>query len=198
MTNISKESAFWNWFSLNESRYFDFESNLESCFDALSEELQKIHPDLTFEFGPIENNKREFVVSAGGIRDAFEAVVMLCDASPLLPHFQITKFRPRREPMDIEYKHLQIKASEVYFHLVKDEYPEKIAVLLFLPGYSENQEVIFGQVGYLFLDEALGEYDVETKVGFIKVFGHDSRHFSGASPIIEMANSFDAVLGQRN
>jgi hypothetical protein len=195
---MSKESSFWNWFSQNEARYFVLENDLEACFDALSEELRKVHQDLTFEFGPVMDGRREFVISAGGHREAFESVSSLCAASPSLARFDITKFRPRREPMDIEYDDLQIRASDVFFHLVKDEDPEKVAVLIFLPGYSEEREEDFGQVGYLFLDEALGEYDVEIKVGFINVLGHDSKHFSGASPISGLASRFDAVLATRN
>ncbi len=100
--------------------------------------------------------------------------------------------------MNIEYDDLQINASDVYFHFVKDDDPRKVAVLLFVRGYMQERDVDFGQIGYLFLDEALGEYDVETKVGFIEVFGHDSKHFSGASPISEMANRFDAILVSRH
>ena len=195
---MSRESEFWNWFSLNEARYFELEGDLDACFDALSEELCKVHPDLTFEFGPVEDGRREFVVSAGGHIEAFEAVSSLCDASPSLARFEIIRFRPRRDPMDINYGDLHIRASDVYFHLVEDEDPKKVGVLLFLPSYSEQREVDFRQVGYLFLDEALGEYDVETKVGFIDMFGHDSSYFSGASPIFSMAADFDAVFALRN
>lgn len=99
--------------------------------------------------------------------------------------------------MDIKYGDLHIRASDGYFHLVEDEDPEKVGVLLFLPGYSE-QRADFSQVGYLFLNEALGEYDVETKVGFIDMLGHDSRYFSGASPIASMAADFDAGFALRN
>jgi hypothetical protein len=42
-----------------------------------------------------------------------------------------------------------------------------VGILLFLPDYS-SVDSRFGQIVYLFLDEALGEYDVEMKVGFIQ------------------------------
>ncbi len=53
---------------------------------------------------------------------------------------------------------------------------------------------MFGQVGYLFLDEALGEYDVETNVGFIEVLGHDSKYFDIEFSIQELAADFDTLL----
>jgi len=37
----------------------------------LASEMHKVHPDLTFEFGPVEEERREFVITAGGIKGAF-------------------------------------------------------------------------------------------------------------------------------
>jgi hypothetical protein len=93
--------------------------------------------------------------------------------------------------------YLRISASDVFFRFAKDEDPAKLGVLLFLLACDPKRDTDFGQIGFLFLDQALGEYDVETKIGFIKIFGHDSRHFDGAVPLGEMANRFDAVMARR-
>ena len=58
----STEGVFWKWFAANETRLFEFEKDQEAIFDALQSELQKIHADLTFEFGPVQNGIR-------GVRD---------------------------------------------------------------------------------------------------------------------------------
>jgi hypothetical protein len=39
---------------------------------------------------------------------------------------------------------------------------------LFIPGFRED-DVALQQIGYLLLDGALGEYDVETRLGLIKM-----------------------------
>lgn len=102
-TFFSPEEKFWTWFLQNDENLFNFERNQEKVFDMLAYELSQVHPDLTFEFGPVlENTKREFVISAGGIKKAFPAVENLYNSSPKIEKWIITKFRPRREPLHSE------------------------------------------------------------------------------------------------
>lgn len=64
----SPESDFWTWFQQNEDEIFNFEKNQEVVFDQLAARMQKVNPSLTFEFGPKEDSKREFVISADGVK----------------------------------------------------------------------------------------------------------------------------------
>jgi len=75
---MTSQQRFWDWFIQHEIELFDFESNREEIFDQLAAELQKVDPDLAFEFGP-KKPRREFVVSAGGIKRAFAAVKSLSE-----------------------------------------------------------------------------------------------------------------------
>src|SRR5882724_4779444 len=75
--NASAEADFWQWFQRNEADLFDFERDQEAIFDRLAAEMHKVHPSLTFEFGSKENGRREFVISADGIKDAFPKVESL-------------------------------------------------------------------------------------------------------------------------
>jgi hypothetical protein len=63
----SPETVFWRWFQANQEKLFDFERDQERIFDLLLAEMHKVDSDLTFEFGPEKNGKREFVISAGGM-----------------------------------------------------------------------------------------------------------------------------------
>src|SRR5271157_5672329 len=98
------QEEFWNWFIQHEAEMFnldvDREAERERIFDELASALQKVDPDLAFEFGPNES-RREFVVSAGGIKRAFPAVASLVDAAPPLDRWQVTAFRPRRTPSNV-------------------------------------------------------------------------------------------------
>lgn len=69
----------------------------------------------------------------------------------------------------------------------------KIGIILFLDGYTEAEKGLYGQIGYLFLDEALGEYDMETKVGLIELQSKVSKYFEGAHPLSELAEHFDSM-----
>jgi hypothetical protein len=198
VAGVTRERGFWAWFVEHEDKLFRFEEDRETRFDELAKALSKVDEDLTFEFGPTSGGKRQFVLSAGGIKRAFSAVESLFAQSPALRRFTVTKFRPRRPSLtDIEIAGLQIRTSEVFYRLAADDDPKKIGILLFLPGYTKDRDHQYGQIGYLFLDEALGEFDVETKVGFIDMLGHDSEYFEGASPIAELAAHFDQAFARR-
>ena len=46
---MTPEQRFWHWFSKHEAKLFDFERDQEKIFNRVSTEMQKVHPDLTFE-----------------------------------------------------------------------------------------------------------------------------------------------------
>ena len=158
--------------------------------------MHKVHPDLTFEFGPIAQGWREFVISAGGIQAAFPSVEALYNTAPVLKRWKWVKFRPRREPLhDIEFGGKAVQSKDVRFLLVRDE--PKVGIVLFFEGYNEDEKNVFGQIGYLFLDEALGEYAVEMQVGFIKFESRDSKYFAQASLLDALPAQFDKFWAKK-
>ena len=180
---------FWKWFMAHSSAFYDFETDQEWLFDQLAKRLQQIDPNLTFEFGPKIENKREFVISAGGITTAFPAVLELIRIAPTLEHWQITGFRPRRPPTcTIELRGKSIDPAQVKFSLIDNG--KDMGVHLFLPGY-EAADVTWREMGYLLLDEALGAYDVETKVGPIGMFSIDDPRPGERFALIELPAIFD-------
>jgi hypothetical protein len=190
----SPESDFWQWFQRNEAMLFDFERDRERTFDLLEAEMRKVHPRLTFEFGPKEGERREFVISADGAREAFPKVESLFTAAPPLPKWKFTKFRPRREPLGLEYKGVTIKATAVTVRLQPDG--RKAGLTVFIPGYVKAERDTYLDMAFLFLDQALGEYDVETRVGFIDVQA-PPKSSAGALPLHRLAEAFDAFLAAR-
>jgi hypothetical protein len=195
LASAKGEDAFWKWFIKNEARLFTFEKDQEAIFDELHKRMMQVNEDLTFEFGPVQEGKREFVISAGGIKAAFPAVEALHGRAPSLPRWTWVKYRPRRTPMnDLEYGGKAIKVADVRYMLAKDG--DKIGVVLFIDGYNEAEKGIFGQLGYLFLDEALGEYAVETQVGFIEFHGRDSKYFANSHALKELPRHFDELMGR--
>jgi hypothetical protein len=126
---VSVHEKFWKWFLKNETKLLNFEADQEATFNNLSAALSSVDPDLTFEFGP-PMPKREFVISAGGIKRAFPAVVALAGAAPKLPNWQVTAFRPRRTTLNlIELGGIHVDPNEVQFSLLDNG--EKAGVYLF-------------------------------------------------------------------
>lgn len=185
------ESDFWKWFQQNQQMLFNFEADQERTFDLLAVQMQKVHPSLTFEFGPIQGGKREFIISADGIREAFPKVEGLFAAAPPLPKWTVIKFRPRRDPFDLEYGGISVKANAVTVLIQADGAKAGLTVLI--PGCTEAQRKTYMAVAYLLLDQALGEYDVETRVGFIEVKAPSSAA-KAAVTLQQLPKAFDAFF----
>jgi len=188
-TQATPEQEFWKWFLKNETNLFAFEKNQKAVFHELGTQMEKIHASLTFEFGPVKDGKREFVISAGGDKKAFPAVERLFSAAPKLGHWIFIKFRPRREPMDINYGGEKVKADDVFCTVELDR--GKAGITVFLRGYQAEQHDTYGAITFLILDQALGESDVETKVGFIATKAFSAHSELEKKPIKEVTKVFD-------
>jgi hypothetical protein len=188
----SGPETFWNWFRGHEPALFEFERDQGRVFAQLAAALRNVHPDLVFEFGPVEGGRREFVVSAGGIKSAFPAVESLVECAPTLPRWRFTKFRPRRHvsgaftlgPVHITTDRVFVSYERAngLWHLV-----------VHLPGFTPTPEQWYEQAGYLLLDQALGEYDVETKLGSISFSVAASPEAQGTIPIGKLAALIDGA-----
>jgi len=184
---------FWKWFQSNEDMLFNFEKNREQTFDKLGAEMHKLNPSLTFEFGPIENGKREFVISADGIKEVFPQVEALYAAAPSLPRWKFVRFRPRRKPMDVDYEGVSVQAASVSVQLVRNGQVADVTV--FIPNYSQANRKAFVAIAFLMLDGALGEYDVEMRVGQIEVQAAPMAHAQTTS-LQDLPKSFDGLFAK--
>lgn len=190
----TKEEKFWNWFCKNSKMIFNFESNQEVVFDKIQEELQKVNPNLAFEISSVKEAKREFVISADGIIEAFPAVENLYKAKPDLPEWTFIKFRPRRKVENsIRIANKEIFPKDIKFMFIDDEDKSKIGIVLFCKGYNESEHDLYNQIAFLFLDECLGEFDTETYIGRIIIQGFDSEYFASAKEIESLASEFDKI-----
>jgi hypothetical protein len=195
----AKERKFWIWFTNNSENLFHFEKNQDQIFDDLSSELKKVHPDLVFEFGPVIDNKRDFVISADGIRAAFPAVELLYENKPKLNDWNIIKFRPRRKSIfTIELNGKKITPEDLKFALLNEDDSTKSGIILFIKGFNKIEEENYTHIAYLFLDQIIGEFDVETHVGSILVQGFESSQFSKSKPIYDLAKDFDLKIYKTN
>ena len=169
----SPESTFWAWFEKNQDMLFHFERDQEPTFNKLNTAMSKVHPDLTFEFGPDRDGKREFVISADGLKDAFPAVESLYASAPSLPQWTFIKFRPRRSAMTIQMGDVKIEPTDVEVAVEADG--DKAGFTVFVKGYDESRSQQFKHAAFIILDQSIGEYDMETKVGFIEVKPFDQK-----------------------
>lgn len=192
----SAEAAFWEWFLQNDEAIWNFESAREVVFADLLKELHGVHPDLTFEIGPEQNGVREFVVSAGGLKSAFPAVERLVAEAPPLGRWKLIKFRPRRSEIGtIEIGDIIIDPKAVMFTIEPDG--TKFGITLFLGKLHDFDKDIHTQIGFLVLDETLGEYDVETQVGYIAILPEEASNGLPKRPLRHLAAAFDRLKATR-
>ena len=194
MTAIDK---FWSWFIQHESELFNLnlgqDNERDKIFDEVASELHRVNSGLTFEFGP-SGLRREFVISAGGLKRSFAAVTSLVEAAPPLDRWQVIAFRPRR-PLShiVEFRGKRVDPKDVQFSLLDNR--RMAGLYLFIPGFEDGNSD-WKQIGYLLLDETLGEYDVEFRLGLIKMFSSDAAETLERHPLIQLPELFDSVVAR--
>ena len=161
-------SEFWDWFESKSDDYYHLEENTEELFNDLSDQLFLYDPGLTFVFSTIkENGRREFVVSADGIKSSFPAVESLVDKAPELEQWEIIAFRPRvGTEYAVQFNDLELKPEDVFFIAGEDEEHDAVGLDIYIRDYDENDDR-FISAFFLLLDNAVGEYDSETKIGYL-------------------------------
>src|SRR5712692_786646 len=165
--DASPETGFWDWFKKHEPELFDFENHPGYIFAALAEQLAKVDPNLTFELGQIKEGKRDFIISAEGVKNAFPAVSALAGAAPELPRWRIVRFQPRRSSLSIvTLAGVTLAPNDVAFTYRVEN--GKLSLTLYIDGYDKSKHATYAGIGYLLLDEILGEYDLGTEISLIE------------------------------
>lgn len=165
---IKKIDEFWNWFKKNQDDYFNLDpSNMDELnrlFDILQQQLSVIHEKLVFEFSAALNNgKREFILSADGIRNAFPDLLYLYKRSPNFDNFIIIPFKQGfvGDPQ-IEFNNgFTLSWDKIMFKSEKT--PEGLSIDFYIKDYDES-DGNFGVGLAILLDSYLGEYDAVMQI----------------------------------
>ena len=197
-SDSTKEQDFWRWFLQNEPlllHYSYTDDDREETLDLVHTALKNVDEDLSFEFGP-PAPRREFIISAGGIKASFPTVLRLRQAQPPLERWDITYFRPRRDPIStIDMDDVTVNSCDMEFSILSRD--ADIGLEIFMPAYDDS-DARYKQIGYLFLDQALGEFDVETKVTYLRFFAATEPLKFERIPFKELPERFDELYDHLN
>lgn len=190
----SKEDKFWTWFQKNEDKIFEFEKDQESIFDEISAKLNAYKSDVVFEFSMVKDGKREFVISADGLKDNLSAVEKLASAAPKMKRWEVIAFRPRMNDyaeMELVYAGKDLSPAKLWiYYRVKDGHFD---LIIYHPEFTEEEKNLFVSGSYILLDTAIGEYDVVTGIRYID---HqrlpENPQEIGLIPFSELREVFDA------
>lgn len=189
----SKEEQFWRWFSKNSKKILHFDKDQNNLFHNLKLRLDKIDPNLVFEFSPIlKDGTREFIISADGVKSSFTSVINLVKSAPYLTDWKITAFRqPHFEITQISYETLTVRFDDVFFRYVCAE--GKMSLDLFIRNFYESAE--WTSLSFILLDTILGEYKTEMYLGSInKHILKNSVMYDDLIPISELPKILDSCI----
>lgn len=190
----SKEEKFWNWFSKSQDTFYHEIENLEVRDEILTDlksELNKVHPNLVFEFSPIhENGVREFTISAEGVKDFFPYVEGLIEKAPEIKNWQFNAFRQRipGDDLQIQYGDLNIGYSDIYFRYQDGKYGE-IGIELNIRDFDESPQT--QNAIYILLDGLIGEYDITLGLDWIEWVKLDESNIENLNPITSLRGLID-------
>jgi hypothetical protein len=189
----TEHAGFWSWFQANEASLARVTTGNEPVCDALLERLKRVDSALTFEFGPVQAKPREFTISADGLASGFPAVLALVRAAPPLPRWSVIPFRrPHPGFTRVRFENISLDAAQVEFIAEPDE--DKTGLTLSVPGFRETPKKKYEHAAYLLLDGMIGEYPMETRVGFIDVGGHATRRAGPWRPLTALATVIDTTV----
>ena len=160
---------FWKWFQQEEDKLFFYEANEKELLPQTLAELQKINKELVFEIGPDTEGQREFFISANGMKNAFSEVIELVKFAPDLDRWQIVPFRQRKDVSDLEIQleDIILTPNDINFSFEKEK--GRINLSLYVENMDDEDEKMYHMV-FLLLDNIVGEYDVEMKIGSIDIY----------------------------
>lgn len=188
---LRKEDAvagFWRWFEKNADRIrrgVDRQDH-KIIVRELGAQIAKARPGVVHEIGKPDAHTVELILSADGIRSTIPGVLDLMAAAPRLSGFKFTAFRPRQPEFSLRVGDRDIAAGHIRYLSQSDE--GLLHLRLYMP--SDLPEGDHGLVGFLMLDQALGEYDVMTGVGEVEFVGEEAP--PAAQPLSALTAQFDA------
>ncbi|WP_271068338.1 hypothetical protein [Caulobacter sp. NIBR1757] len=151
--------------------------------------MKAVDAGLVHEIGMADPSTIELIVSADGIKAAFPAVIELVKSAPALDGFKITAFRPRSpDGFRLEVAGQSITDDVLSYRLLPEG--DTLGIELFIDcDLDERGRTL---VGFLSLDQRLGEFDVATGLKWIEFAAGRP---ADALPIIGLARDFDSRRG---
>ncbi len=158
-------SKFWEKFTFFSEELYKQKFPSKKLISRVLTCLQEVHKNLYFEIGQ-KAKKREFIISADGIKEAFPVVLKLVEHAPHFDRWHIIAFRQRKgKELAISLKGEEFVTKEIFFSYVFTK--NKMDITIYIKKGKEHKANIIAV--FIFLDSLIGEYDVETKIGKIEI-----------------------------
>jgi hypothetical protein len=166
---------------------------LEAAMAELQRELSPAHPGVLVEIGA-DGAHRTLVLTGDGDRALFPAIQAMYANRPQIAGWDIVAFRQREASRPLAVIAMGDRRLDPQaVHYVAERTGGKLDVIVFVPGYTAH-DTRLAQMTYIALDHAVGEYDVETRIGAISLVAGDKAPASSAA-LGDLPHELDSALG---
>jgi hypothetical protein len=162
---------FWAWFLSNLARLEAMADGPDDeLLDAIEKQLHRFSTGLWFEVGSPGEGKMEFVVTAEGDSDYFDAVRTLCDAAPAIPGWIVTPFKPPAGfDFSIAYEGIDVDPAECWFKpLLSKKAPGRMALHVGVAGLDDADPDDLLNALRLMVECGLGELVAAERIAYIE------------------------------
>lgn len=179
-TKGASEEKFWNWFVKNSKLIETIPGGNRDIADELLKQLRKYNKKLTYEIGTTASGLHEFVISCDSVREEIPFANILANTAPKIEGWTVVLFR-RKKTIEkrLSYEGLEMTHEDILmeYTLYKDE----VHLRLYIQNYYHGDQR-YKTLANMFLERALGEFDVMTKVGAIE-YVPDKKDMAGIEVI---------------
>ena len=158
--------SFWNWFSDNETRLFEYDdNNADETMKEIHENLNQVENGLGVEISKKIDNKRQIEISAEGNIKKFDLIKRIVAEAPVLDKWKIVAFRqPSTDGFMLKFDEFELDTSKLFFLPVEQD--DDIDIVIYGENFKEYDEKKLAQYGFIMVDNLLGEYDTVIKVRY--------------------------------
>lgn len=185
-------SAFWAWVPGQLDALHAVQTGKEPVVAELGEKLKAIDEGLTFELG-LGRTPMQLIISADGDRSRFDLVEQLTKAAPAIEGLEVVAFRPRKDDqLSLAVGGVSLSGADLSFAARPDaDKPELMSLEVYVKGLGGEKDADLKEAAYLLLEAALGEKDLETKVGVIDFLPPLAEPKEGLRPLSELPAAMD-------
>jgi hypothetical protein len=162
-------AKFWEVFQKHSEPLAAISTADHPVYDLILEQLQKIHPELYFEFSS-QPQTSELIITAEGNRALFPLVDSIVAGAPEIPGWKIFALKPKLGfPVTTRWEDLTVTIGEVVFDVLEQEDSDDLGLRFFVPGLAEERADDAHSAILRALDHALGEKGFAESVQYTEV-----------------------------
>ena len=162
-------SEFWKMFQELSNELAAIPSADHPVYDSILERLQRIHPELYFEFSSGDESS-ELVLTAEGDQSLFALVDSIVAQAPEVPGWTIVSLKPKLGfPVSTRWEGTSVTIADVVFDPLEREGSDDLGLRMYVPGLADDSVDDAHNALLRALDHALGEREFAESVQFTEV-----------------------------